>query len=82
MTEALAPEPHHRVLEIGTGSGYQTAILAQLCGDGDLDRAARRASPAGRAADCATLGVTNVQVVVGDGTEGLAGGRARSIAFS
>jgi protein-L-isoaspartate(D-aspartate) O-methyltransferase len=30
MTEALKLEPHHRVLEIGTGSGYQTAILAHL----------------------------------------------------
>ena len=31
MTDLLAIEPHHRVLEIGTGSGYQTAILSQLC---------------------------------------------------
>lgn len=30
MTEVLAVEDHHKVLEIGTGSGYQTAILAQL----------------------------------------------------
>jgi protein-L-isoaspartate(D-aspartate) O-methyltransferase len=30
MTEMLAVEPHHKVLEIGTGSGYQTAILARL----------------------------------------------------
>src|ERR1051325_2249656 len=30
MTEALAPRRGHRVLEIGTGSGYQTAILAHL----------------------------------------------------
>ena len=30
MTQRLAIEPHHTVLEIGTGSGYQTAILAQL----------------------------------------------------
>jgi protein-L-isoaspartate(D-aspartate) O-methyltransferase len=30
MTQALAIEPHHRVLEIGTGSGYQAAILAEL----------------------------------------------------
>jgi protein-L-isoaspartate(D-aspartate) O-methyltransferase len=30
MTELLALEPHHRVLEVGTGSGYQTAVLACL----------------------------------------------------
>jgi protein-L-isoaspartate(D-aspartate) O-methyltransferase len=30
MTEAINPQPHHKVLEIGTGSGYQAAILAQL----------------------------------------------------
>lgn len=32
MTEALQVEKTHRVLEIGTGSGYQTAILAELAG--------------------------------------------------
>lgn len=32
MTEAVAPEPKDRCLEIGTGSGYQAAILAELCG--------------------------------------------------
>ena len=30
MTDLLAPEPHHAVLEIGTGRGYQTAVLAEL----------------------------------------------------
>lgn len=30
MTQAIHPEPHHRVLEIGTGSGYQAAVLAEL----------------------------------------------------
>ena len=32
MTEALKVEPPHNVLEIGTGSGYQAAVLAQLAG--------------------------------------------------
>lgn len=31
MTQALKVEPRHRVLEIGTGSGYQAAVLARLC---------------------------------------------------
>jgi protein-L-isoaspartate(D-aspartate) O-methyltransferase len=31
MTDALQVEPKHRVLEIGTGSGYQAAVLAPLC---------------------------------------------------
>jgi protein-L-isoaspartate(D-aspartate) O-methyltransferase len=30
MIDLLAPEPHHAVLEIGTGRGYQTAVLAEL----------------------------------------------------
>ena len=32
MTEVIQPESHHRVLEIGTGSGYQAAVLAELTG--------------------------------------------------
>lgn len=32
MTDLLNPEPSHRVLEIGTGSGYQAAVLAQITG--------------------------------------------------
>jgi protein-L-isoaspartate(D-aspartate) O-methyltransferase len=31
MTEALMPDERHPVIEIGTGSGYQTAVLARLC---------------------------------------------------
>jgi protein-L-isoaspartate(D-aspartate) O-methyltransferase len=34
MTEQLKLEPHHRVLEIGTGSGYQVAILSRLAREG------------------------------------------------
>lgn len=31
MTEVIKPEPHMKVLEVGTGSGYQAAVLAELC---------------------------------------------------
>src|SRR5690606_28431068 len=31
MTESLDPQPEDRVLEIGTGSGYQAAVLAEIC---------------------------------------------------
>ena len=33
MTESLAPGRRHRVLEVGTGSGYQTAVLAHVAGE-------------------------------------------------
>lgn len=66
MTDLLAVEPHHRVLEVGSGCGYQSAVLAELAGRvfaveriGDLARAATR-----RLAD---LGYTNVEVREGDG---------------
>ena len=39
MTEQLQLQKHHRVLEIGTGSGYQAAILSRLCRRGLDDRA-------------------------------------------
>ncbi len=31
MTQLLEPQPHHRILEIGTGCGYQAAVLAAIC---------------------------------------------------
>ena len=69
MTERLAAGPEHRVLEIGTGSGYQTAILARLAGRVfSIERHAGLASAA--RALLAKLGITNVEVQVGDGTEG------------
>jgi protein-L-isoaspartate(D-aspartate) O-methyltransferase len=69
MSEALELAGHERVLEIGTGSGYQTAILAELCGKvftierlkGLADRAMRRLDE---------LGYYNVLARVGDGSLG------------
>lgn len=70
MTELLAPEAHHRVLEIGTGSGYQTAILSRL--SAHVDSVERHPELAAAARRLLTeLGITNVSVHVGDGSEGL-----------
>ena len=66
MTQALAIEPQHRVLEIGTGSGYQAAILAELA----KEVYTIEIVPAlgGRArATLQELGYRNVQVRIGNG---------------
>jgi protein-L-isoaspartate(D-aspartate) O-methyltransferase len=69
MTAALAPEAAHRVLEIGTGSGYQTEILARLARW--VVTIERHAALSARAAGIlAARGIENVQLLVGDGTEG------------
>jgi protein-L-isoaspartate(D-aspartate) O-methyltransferase len=69
MTEALAIQPQHRVLEIGTGSGYQTAILAELAAE---VYTIERIEPLQLAARelLTGLGVLNVAYRVGDGTLG------------
>jgi protein-L-isoaspartate(D-aspartate) O-methyltransferase len=71
MTEALALQGDERVLEVGTGSGYQTAILAELARDvysiEILPELARRAR-----AVLEELGYANVHVGVGDGSQGWA----------
>jgi protein-L-isoaspartate(D-aspartate) O-methyltransferase len=69
MTQALEPAPTSKVLEIGTGSGYQTAILAELAGR--VISVERFASLANRARQTlAELGYANVAVQVGDGSQG------------
>ena len=59
MTEALRLEPSHRVLEIGTGCGYQTAVLAELAARSVFDRVDCRARRS-RARHAAGLGYRNV----------------------
>lgn len=69
MTRLLEPEKDSRVLEIGTGSGYQTAFLAEFSGEiytverfrEFTDKARRRLTD---------LGYTNVFYKTGDGSEG------------
>ena len=69
MTEALAIAPGAHVLEIGTGSGYQAAILAVLARDViTIERRRGLAEAAGRR--LVSLGFTNVTVVVADGSGG------------
>jgi protein-L-isoaspartate(D-aspartate) O-methyltransferase len=58
-----------KVLEIGTGSGYQAAVLALIAGEViSVERLPRLAEEARRT--LAELGYDNVRVVVGDGTQG------------
>ena len=71
MTEKLDPKPADRVLEIGTGSGYQAAVLSELVARvytiEIVEPLARRAQ-----ADLKRLGYTNVAVRAGDGYKGWA----------
>src|SRR5260370_6568375 len=69
MTEAIDPRPTDRVLEIGTGSGYQAAVLARIVKEVYTieivkplgESAAERVKP---------LGCKNVKVKIGDGFKG------------
>lgn len=69
MTQCLEPKPTDRVLEIGTGSGYQAAVLAHLVKEvytiEIVEPLARRA-----ASDLHRLGYTNVFARAGDGYKG------------
>ncbi len=71
MTECLRLTGEERVLEIGTGSGYQAAVLAELAREVyTVERFPELASQARSALE--ELGYGNVHVVVGDGSEGYA----------
>jgi protein-L-isoaspartate(D-aspartate) O-methyltransferase len=69
MTEAIEPQPSDRVLEIGTGSGYQAAVLAELVQE---VYSIEIVEPLGRAAAqrLKDLGYDNVTVRIGDGYKG------------
>ena len=69
MTEALEVGPDHRVLEIGTGSGYQAAVLAELAREVyTIEIVEPLAASARKTLD--ELGYTNVHVRAGDGYAG------------
>jgi len=69
MTDMLALEPEHSVLEIGTGSGYQTAILSQLCRQVYTVEVVAPLSAAA-AGLFRRLGYTNIESRVGNGCAG------------
>jgi len=66
MTEQLQLQKHHRVLEIGTGSGYQAAILSRLCADVLTIERYRTLADTARER-LRELGCSNVEVRLGDG---------------
>ena len=69
MTEALEPKPEHRVLEVGTGCGYQAAVLSLLVEEVfSIEIIGTLATSAAQRLH--TLGYDNVQVRHGDGHEG------------
>jgi protein-L-isoaspartate(D-aspartate) O-methyltransferase len=69
MTDVLDPKPGHTVLEVGTGSGYQAAVLAELVAK---VYTIEIVEPLGRRAMqiLAQLGYRNVDVRIGDGYNG------------
>jgi protein-L-isoaspartate(D-aspartate) O-methyltransferase len=69
MTEQLNVRPHHRVLEIGTGSGYQAAVLSRLARE--VVSVERYRTLADQARErLRALGYDNVEVIAGDGLAG------------
>ncbi|MBI3751277.1 MAG: protein-L-isoaspartate(D-aspartate) O-methyltransferase [Chloroflexi bacterium] len=69
MSELLAVEPGDRILEVGTGSGYQAAVIARL---GATVRSIERweALAASAREHLRAAGISDVEVVVGDGSAG------------
>jgi protein-L-isoaspartate(D-aspartate) O-methyltransferase len=69
MTEQLGVEPQNRVLEVGTGSGYQAAILSRLAREVVSIERYRTLADAARER-IKTMGYSNVTILVGDGMAG------------
>ena len=70
MSEQLGVKPQHRVLEVGTGSGYQAAVLSRLAREVVSVERYRTLADSARMR-LQTLGYHNVQVLVGDGLAGV-----------
>jgi protein-L-isoaspartate(D-aspartate) O-methyltransferase len=70
MTEQLALRPHHKVLEVGTGSGYQAAVLSRLVREVVSIERYRTLADQARSR-LKSLGYDNVEVIAGDGFAGV-----------
>lgn len=71
MAEALDLHDGHKVLEIGTGSGYHAAIISQIIGDGHIYTIERHKILVNHAKkNLAKAGISNVTVLQGDGSLG------------
>lgn len=69
MTEALDVKENHKILEIGTGSGYQAAVLAEIAKYGEV-YTIERISELAEQAKKNLAGYKNVEVIIADGTLG------------
>jgi protein-L-isoaspartate(D-aspartate) O-methyltransferase len=70
MVEALEVQPSDRVLEVGTGTGYEAAVLGEIASEvWTIERHAELAEKARRI--LAELSYSNVQLICGDGSQGL-----------
>lgn len=70
MTEQLRLDGHERALEVGTGSGYQTAILAHLAAEVFSIEIIPELAERAREILLGTLGLQNVHLRIGDGAGG------------
>jgi protein-L-isoaspartate(D-aspartate) O-methyltransferase len=72
MAEALQLNPNHTVLEVGTGAGYHAAVISHITTKGHIYSIERVPELAAKARkNFETLGIDNVTVVIGDGSQGL-----------
>jgi protein-L-isoaspartate(D-aspartate) O-methyltransferase len=70
MTELLDPQPDHKVLEVGAGSGYQAAVLAKLVKEVHTIEIVPELAKQAKL-NLAAAGIKNVNVIAGDGYRGL-----------
>ena len=70
MLQALAVAPTDRVLEVGTGSGYVTALLAELAARSRFHRASPVTVRSMREILLARMRYRNVRIIIGDGSRG------------